>query len=97
MSSEAIEQIPGEIVRLRGIGIRRDDYSPIGRKYRCISSLAHSREKNLEDPLFWWVYALNTSFDLINRSNDKDAVLNALVRENASKYNVDIYETDDDH
>ena len=94
VSSEAIEQIPREIVRLRGIGIRKD-YSPIGLKYRCISSLAHSREKNLEDPVFWWFYALNSSFDLINLSNDKDATLNALVRENASNYNADIYETGD--
>ena len=95
VSSEAIELIPREIVRLRGISIRGKDYSPIGRKYRCISSLAHSREKNREDPFFWWVYALNSSFDLINLSNDKDAALNALVRENASKYGVDMYETDD--
>lgn len=53
VSPEAIERIPREIVRLRGITYSRDN-SPLGRKYRCIKSLAHSREKNIEDPYFWW-------------------------------------------
>lgn len=95
MSSEAVERIPYAILRLRG-KTNISDNSPIERKYRCINNLAHTREKNREDPHYWWVYALNSSFDLINLSNDKDAALNALVRENASKYNVDIYETDDE-
>jgi len=94
VSSGAIEQIPREIVRLRGVGFWRDD-SPLGLKYRCISNLAHSREKNLEDPYYWWGYALQSSFDLINLNDDKEKeqALNALIRENALKYGVDIDET----
>ena len=95
VSTETIEQIPREIVRLRGVGFWRDD-SPVGLKYCCVSNLAHSREKNREDPYNWWGYALQSSFDLVNLSDDqeKEQALNALIRENASKYGVDLHETE---
>ena len=95
VNAETIEHIPREIVRLRGVGFWRDD-SPIGLKYRCISNLAHSRERNREDPYYWWGYALKSSFELINFTDDKEKeeALNALIRENASKYGVDLHETE---
>ena len=95
VNTETVEQIPREIVRLRGVGFWRDD-SPIGLKYRCISNLAHSRERNREDPYYWWGYALKSSFELINFTDDKEKeeALNALIRENASKYGVDLHETE---
>lgn len=93
VSPDAIERIPREIQRLRGITYWRDN-SPLGLKYRCINNLAYSREKNLED-IYYWQYGLVSSFDLINLDNDKEKeqALNALIRENASKYGVDLYET----
>jgi len=95
VSTETIEQIPREIKRLRGITYSKDN-SPIGLKYRCINNLAHSRERNREDPYYWWGYALKSSFDLINLSDDKEKeqALNALIRENALKYGVDLHETE---
>lgn len=95
VSPEAVEQIPREIQRLRGITYSRDN-SPLGLKYRCINNLAHSREKNLED-LYYWQYGLVSSFDLITLDNDKEKeqALNALIRENASKCGVDLHETKD--
>ncbi len=94
VSPEAVKQISREIVRLRGAAFWRDD-SPIGLKYRCLYNLAHSREENLAD-LYDWQYGVESSFDLINLSNDKEKeqALNALVRENASKYGVNLYEQD---
>ncbi len=90
VSAEAVKQILREIVRLRGVGFWRDD-SPIGLKYRCLYNLAYSREENLAD-LYYWQYGVESSFDLINLSNDneKEQALNALIRENASKYGVDL-------
>jgi hypothetical protein len=88
-SPEAVERIPHEIRRLRGTSFWRDT-SPIGLKYRCLQSLAHSREKNLEDPYFWWGYALNSAFDFISLAGVKDQTLDAFVRENASKYDADL-------
>jgi len=95
VSPEAVERIPREIVRLRGITYWQDD-SPIGLKYRCINNLAHSREKNLED-LYYWQYGLVSSFDLITLDDDKEKeqALNALIRGNASKYGVNLHETKD--
>ena len=87
-SPEAIEQIPLEIVQIRG-GFYSRDNSPISRKYRCIRSLAHSRGKNHEDPAFWWAYALHSAFDLINFNNDNEQAFNALICRNAAKYGVD--------
>jgi len=95
VSPEAVERIPREIQRLRGITYSSDN-SPIGLKYRCINNLAHSREKNLED-LYYWQYGVVSSFDLITLDNDKEKeqALNALIRENASKYGVNLCETKD--
>lgn len=81
-------------MRLRGAGFWRDD-SPIGLKYRCLYNLAYSREENLADR-YYWQYGVESSFGLINLASDKEKeqALNALIRENASKYGVDLHEKD---
>ena len=92
VNTETVEQIPREIVRLRGVGFWNDD-TPIGLKYRCLWAIASSRERNLAD-LYDWQYGVVTAFDNINLGGDKDQALNALIRENASKYGVDLCETE---
>jgi len=93
VSPEVVERIPSEIVRLRGTGFWRDD-SRLGLKYRCISNLACSREKNLED-LYYWQYGVESSFDLIDLHDDKAQALVALIRGNASKLGVDLSNKED--
>ena len=91
---EAVERIKHDTLRLRGTACMRDN-SPIGLKYRCLNNLAHSRELNLDDPDYWWRYALQSSFDLINFHDDKDAALIAIIQGNASKLGVDLSNRED--
>jgi len=46
-----------------------------------------------ERNFYYWQYGIESSFDLINLSNDKDReqALDALIQENASKYGVVLY------
>ena len=93
VTPEEVDGIGRKIALLRGVGYWRDD-SPIGLKYRCIIAIASSREENLND-LYYWQYGIVTAFDLINLHDDKDQALISLIRENASKYGVNLYEKND--
>lgn len=93
VSLKSVKEIPGIIHQLRGDNCSQDN-SPLGRKYRCLSSIASSREENLAD-LYDWQYGIVSSLGLINLYHDKDQALIALIRENASKYGVDLHEAND--
>src|SRR5690349_893431 len=59
VSPDEIEDIPHEILRLRGPGFWRGT-SPLGLKYRCINALASSAEQN-DDDRYNWRYGVTTA------------------------------------
>lgn len=93
VASETINGMTREIVRL-GVDTSWKNTSPFGLKYRCLWAIASSRKRNLAD-LYDWQYGVLTAFENINLHGDKDQALNALIRGNASKYRVDLHETED--
>jgi len=94
ITSEAIDSIPSEILALRGKSSWMDN-SQLGIKYRCISDIAASRERNLAD-LYDWQYGVVSAFGLINFHDNKDQDLIALILANASRYSVNLYEVKDE-
>ena len=93
VAPEIIDGMTCEIVWL-GVDTSWKNTSALGLKYRCLWAIASSRERNLAD-LYDWQYGVVTAFENINLHGDKEQALNALVRENALKYGVDLHETED--
>ena len=90
-----IEDIDGKTGIARELGAKRLNYwrdnTPLGLKYRCLSSIASSRERNLED-LYDWQYGIVSAFQSINFYEDHDQVLIALIRRNAARDKVNLFE-----
>jgi len=82
--AERIDDIPHEIVRLRGVSYWNDT-SPLGLKYRCLNAVGSSIEANRAD-LDNWQYGIVTAFQLINLDQNKDRILIERIREGVSKY-----------
>lgn len=47
-ASQALQTLPQEIVRLRGVGFWRDS-SPLGLKYRCLNAIGSPIEANRQN------------------------------------------------
>lgn len=83
-SGKEIDEIPHEIVRLRGPSYWRDD-SVLGRKYRVINAIASSAAANDADPDNW-MYGVVTAFQLLNLSGDKDDEIVSQVKSEMKKF-----------
>ena len=78
VSGAEIDDVPHEIVRLRGPGFWRDD-AALGLKYRCLNAIASSAEKNDGDPDDWQ-YGILTALQLINLDQTKDEAIAARIQ-----------------